>query len=72
MLVTVKMIVPLVILHNRATAVLLLCLRVEHLALCAQAIRLGHQAVDLLSSLEDRFDCLVKHNLGLIKLLLNL
>ena len=59
-------------LHDRAAAVLLLRLRVEHLRLRAETIRLRNQTINLLSSLKDRLDSLVQHNLRLIEFLLNL
>lgn len=45
---------------------------VEHLALVAQAIALGHQVVNLLSTLQHALDGLVEDNLGLVELLLDL
>lgn len=47
-------------------------LSVKHFALGAQAITLGDQAINLLASLENTLNGLVKHNLGLIELLLDL
>lgn len=58
--------------HDRAAAVLLLRLCVEHFALGTEAIRLGHQAVNLLTSLQYRFNGLVQYNLRLVELLLDL
>ncbi len=52
--------------------ILLLRLLIKHLALCTQPIALGHQIVNLLSPLQDALDSLVKHNLGLVQLALDL
>lgn len=45
---------------------------VKHFALSAQPIALGHQIVNLLSSLQHALNRLVQHNLGLVQLLLDL
>jgi len=47
------------LLHDHTARVLLLGLGIECLALHTQIIRLGHQAVKLLASLQYRFDRLV-------------
>ena len=46
--------------HQRAAAVLLLRLRVEHATLTAQVVTLFHQGVDLFASLEDGLDCSIQ------------
>lgn len=45
---------------------------VKHFALSAQPIALGHQIINLLSSLQHALNRLVQHNLGLVQLLLDL
>jgi hypothetical protein len=47
-------------------------LTIKHLALCAQAITLGHQFINFLPSLQNTLDSLMQYNLSLIQLLLNL
>jgi len=58
-------------LHENTARVLLLCGLVEHLGLRRKGIGSLHEVIQLLSALEDRLDCLVQDNLGLIELLLN-
>lgn len=59
-------------LHQNTARVLLLGLLVKHFALGTQAITLGHQVVDLFSALQNTLNGLVKHNLCLVELLLDL
>jgi hypothetical protein len=58
--------------HNHTARVLLLRLRIKHLALRAQPVALGHQAVNLLPALQHALNRLVQHNLRLVQLLLDL
>jgi len=58
--------------HKHTTGVLLLGLRIKHLALRTQSIALRHQIIDLLASLKHTLNRLMQHNLRLVQLLLDL
>lgn len=59
-------------LHDNTARVLLLRLRVKHLTLRTQPVTLGDQIINLLTPLQHALNRLMQHNLGLVKLLLDL